>query len=43
MFIGWTSKAVFGYLQKEPPSLFSIAGQEEDKEKLKKVTDKTKK
>ena len=43
MFIGWTSKAVFGYLQKEPPSLFSIAGQEEEKEKLKKVTDKTKK
>jgi hypothetical protein len=26
MFIGWTSSAVFGYLQKEPPSLLTIAG-----------------
>jgi hypothetical protein len=31
MFIGWTSNAVFGYLQAEPPSLFSLAGQEAER------------
>ena len=31
MFIGWTSNAVFGYLQTEPPSLFSLAGQEAER------------
>jgi len=30
MYIGWTSTAVFGYLQKESPSLLTIAGQEEE-------------
>lgn len=37
MFIGWTSNAVFGYLQKEAPSLFAMAGQEEGEEIIKDV------
>ena len=43
MFIGWTSDAVFGYLQKEPPSLLTIGGQEEDKKNMKKVNCQSKK
>ena len=43
MLIGWTSSAVFGYLQKEPPSLLTIAGQEEEKNNIQKVNCQSKK